>query len=53
MHWLGLGPMVGWGLGAASPKSWRSGCERATLATGLGTALGARLLGEFGDDPDR
>ena len=33
VHWLGLGPMVGSGLGVACPKSWRSGCEPATLET--------------------
>ena len=30
---LGFGPMVGGGPGVASPKSWRSGCEPATLET--------------------
>lgn len=30
---FGFGPTVGSGPGLACPKSWRSGCEPATLAT--------------------
>ena len=50
---------IGSGSGPWSARAWERllrragarGVERATLATGLRTALGARLLGELGDEP--